>query len=92
MSAKTRISNLLESRFSESAERIEANSISFERFFKAQDSWNICFAFVTTFTAKKPVQIFVYLISEVLSNIYCWLELHSNKHARKSFLEKYWTD
>ena len=41
---------------------------------------------------KKTVQIFVYLTSEVLSNIYCWLELHSNKHARKSFLEKYWTD
>ena len=37
-SAKTRISNLLESRFSESAERIEAKSISFERYFKAQDS------------------------------------------------------
>ena len=37
-SAKTRISNLLESRFSEIAERIEAKSISFERYFKAQDS------------------------------------------------------
>ena len=36
-SAKTRISNLLESRFSESAERIEAKSISSERYFKAQD-------------------------------------------------------
>ena len=29
-------SNLLESRFSESAERIEAKSISFERYFTAQ--------------------------------------------------------
>ena len=28
----------------------------------------------------------------IMCNIYCWLELHSNKHARKSFLEKYWTD
>ena len=36
-SAETRISNLLESRFSESAERIKAKSISFERYFKAQD-------------------------------------------------------
>ena len=37
-SAKTRISNLLESCFSESTERIEAKSTSFERYFKAQDS------------------------------------------------------
>ena len=37
-SAKTPISYLLESRFSESAERIETKSISFERYFKAQDS------------------------------------------------------
>ena len=33
-SAKTRISNLLESCFSESAERIEPKSISFERHLK----------------------------------------------------------
>ena len=51
-SAKTRISNLLESRFSESTERIEAKSISFERYFKAQDSYNIWFAFATTFSPK----------------------------------------
>ena len=37
-SAKTRLSNLLESRFSESAERIEAKTISFESYFKAQYS------------------------------------------------------
>ena len=37
-SAKTRISNLLESRFSERAERIEAKSISLERYFTAQHS------------------------------------------------------
>ena len=60
-SAKTRISNLLESRFSESADRIEAR-ISFERYFKTEDSWNIIFAFVRTFALKTPVQMFVYLI------------------------------
>ena len=37
-SAKTWISNLLESRFSESAERTEAKTISFEGYFKAHDS------------------------------------------------------
>ena len=37
-SAKTRVSNRMESRFSESAERIDAKSISFEKYFKAQDS------------------------------------------------------
>ena len=52
-SAKSRIANLLESRFSESIERIEAKSISFERYFKAQDNLSIWFAFITTFTQKK---------------------------------------
>ena len=37
-SAKTPIYSLLESRFSESVERIEVKSISFKRYFKAQDS------------------------------------------------------
>ena len=53
-SAKTRISTLLGSRLSESAERIEAKSIYFVR----------------TFAPKTPVQMFAYLISEVLCNIY----------------------
>ena len=60
---------LLERGFSESAERIEAKSISFERYFKAQDSYNICFAFVRTFAPKTSVQMFVYLISKELCNI-----------------------
>ena len=37
-SAKTQISNLLESGFSESADWIEVKRISFKRCFKAQDS------------------------------------------------------
>lgn len=50
---KTQISNPLESHFSESTERIDAKTISFESYFKAQDSQNICFAFVKTFAPKK---------------------------------------
>ena len=36
-SAKTLISNLFESQFSESTEMIEVKSLSFEMYFKAQD-------------------------------------------------------
>lgn len=65
-SAKTPISNLLESRFLESAIQIETKLISFERNFKAQDSWNVCFAFVRTYAPKQKVHSF----SEVLCNTY----------------------
>jgi len=38
LTQSVKTSNLLESCYSDSAERIEAKSISFERYFKAQDS------------------------------------------------------
>ena len=44
--------NTNESRFSKITELIKSINISFERFFKAQDSYNTCFPFVTTFAPK----------------------------------------
>jgi len=61
---------MLESPVSQSTEQIEAKSIYFERYFKAQDNQNFCFAFVRIFAPKNPVQMFAYLISGVLCNIY----------------------
>ena len=71
-SAKTQISNLLRSGFSESAEWIEVKRISFKRYFKAQDSLSINFFFLSLLelSLKKTVKMFIYLISEVLCNIY----------------------
>ena len=37
---------------------------------KCETAKIFCFAFLRTFAKKNPVQIFVYLISEVLCNIY----------------------
>ena len=88
-SAKSRISTLLWSCFSESAERILKRKASLSKGILKRTTAKIFVSRSLELSLKKTVQIFVYLISEVLCNIYSWLELNSNKHARKSFLEKY---
>ena len=62
--------NCHESRFSESDRRIKSKNITFERVFKAQHSWNVCFMVDRKFAPKIPEQFFAYLITKVLCLIY----------------------
>ena len=53
-----------------------------------EDILNICFAFVRAFTLKVWVQIFAYLISKVLCNIYQVCMSATRKPASQDLLQR----
>ena len=53
----------------------------FRKVIQSAGQLNTCFPFVRTFGPKIPVQMFAYLISKLLCNIYQSLDVRSKKSA-----------